>query len=274
MLTHVQPRGTWDLVRDWELVLPPLRPSAEQVARIRQRLEGLDRGCPVAVLGSAPEFRDLLHEMGFPRVHVFDRNRRFHDAMSRMRVHAGAEKLEEGDWFHTLGRFKGRFGAVLSDLTSGNVPYERRAEFYGLITDALRAGGLFCDKLLRHDRPLLPLEGLLDKYSRQPLSLLYVNAFVCETFFCSDLLALRGIIDTSLFYEVLRQRARTPRLRAFVAINKRGMPPGTIWYYGRPWSELEPSYCPSLVPVEDVDEETWSPFHGQARHLVLRKPSS
>lgn len=269
----MQPRGTWDLVRDWELVLPPLRPSAAQIARIRQRLEGLDRACPVAVLGSAPEFRDLFHEMGFARVHVFDRNRRFSEAMSRLRVHAGSEVLEEGDWLHTMRRFQGCFGAVLSDLTSGNIPYELRADFYGLITDALREGGLFCDKLLRHDRPLLPLEGLLEKYDHHPLNLLYVNAFVCETFFCSDLLALRGIIDTSLFYDVLHDRARTPRLRAFVAINKRGMPPGTIWYYGRPWSELAPDYCPALVSVEDVDEEPWSPFYGQARHLVLLKPS-
>jgi len=162
---------------------------------------------------------------------------------------------------------------VLSDLTSGNIAYEQRATFYRLISDALRPGGLFCDKLLVHERALLPLAGLLEKYANSPLNLLTVNQFVCETFFCSDLLLPAGVVDASRCYEVLRARRLSPRLRALVAINKRGMPPGSIWYYGRPWSELAPDYCPQLACVETEEEEAWSPFHGWARQLVLRKPA-
>jgi hypothetical protein len=269
---HMEPSAIWDLVRNWELVLPPLRPSAEQLARIGRHIDGVDRHSPVAVLGSTPEFRDLLHEMGFTEIHVFDRSRRFYDAFTRLRARKSREALEEGDWLDTLGRFRGRFGVVLSDLTSGHMPYERRREFYGLITDALCEGGLFCDKVLAHRQPLLTLEGLMDKYAHRPLNLLYINSFVCEVFFCSELLRLRGVVDSTLFYEVLRDHARTPRLRAFVTMNKQGMPPGSFWYYGRPWSELAPEYCPALLAIEEADEETWSPFYGQARHVVLRKP--
>lgn len=265
-------RATWELVRDWELVLPPLRPSAQQVGRWRLRLEALHRDEPVAVLGSAPEFRDLYHGLGFKRVHVFDRSRRFFDAMSRMRVEPGEETLVEGDWLQTLARFPATFACVLSDLTSGNIAYEQRALFYRLITDALRPGGLFCDKVLVHDRPLLPLDGLLGKYAHRPLNLLTVNEFVCETFFCSDLLAPDGVVDASRCYARLRARSLSPRLRALVAINKRGMPPGSVWFYGRPWSELAAGYCPDLALVEESHEEPGSPLLGWARQRVLQKP--
>jgi hypothetical protein len=254
------------------MVLPPLRPSAAQVARIAAHLKGVARSDPVAVLGSTPEFRDLLYELGFRSIHVFDRSERCYAAMSRLRAQSSPEVLEKGDWLESLARFESHFGAILSDLTSGNVPYADRATFYGLIARALRGGGFFCDKLLSNEQPLLCLDELLDSYAQRPLNLLYINAFVCEVFFCSELLRVRELVDASLFYEVLRERARSPRQRAFVWVNRRTIPPGSLWYYGRPWQQLSPGYCAELTAVDSVDEERWSPFYGRARTLVFRKP--
>src|ERR1035438_1336314 len=92
----------WDSMRTWDLVLPPSRPSATELDRIRSVISLLDHSCPVAILGSTPEFRDLLHECGFGRIFVLDKNRTFFTSMSEARIYDNEESFIEGDWLTTL----------------------------------------------------------------------------------------------------------------------------------------------------------------------------
>ena len=207
----------WDRMESWELVLPPSRPSREHLAWFREQLTHLHPEDPIAILGSTPELCDLLALQGFCDVYVLERNLPFFDQMKQLRVTPPNETLLEGDWMHTLRLCDGRFAAVLSDLTSGNVPYSAQDDFYLLIAQSLRPGGIFCDKLLSHPIPHEHLEDLLAKYETAPLNLDTLNRFNCEVFFCSDLLTRFGRVDTSEFYSHLRGGELGPTNQAIVA---------------------------------------------------------
>src|SRR6266436_7110597 len=199
---------TWDQMQTWNLVLPPSRPSAMQLARIASNIGDLDKTAPIAVLGSTPEFRDMLHEQGFRQIYVLERNVTFHRAMSQLRIYQNPEKLVEGDWRQTLQNYKGVFTLILSDLTMGNIPYDDRSMFYDLVTGALRKGGLFCDKVLTHEGANLSVNKLIEKYALLPLNLLHINYFSCEMLFCSELLDIKEQVDSSLFYSILSERVK------------------------------------------------------------------
>ena len=64
--------------------------------------------------------------------------------------------------------------------------------------------------------------------------------------FCSDLLDIKQLVDTGLFYAILEERVTNRRVRAFVNYAKEMMlyPPDCIWYYGRTWSKLLGDYIP------------------------------
>src|SRR5665213_857374 len=207
---------TWDMMQDWNLVLPPSRPSAAQLSQIVETIRGVDRDNAVAVLGSTPEFRDLLYECGFTNIHVLDRNETFHNAVSAMRVYKNSETFIKGDWLETLPGFRNTFALILSDLTSGNISYDNRAAFYNLIAQSLRVEGLFNDRVLTHPGLNLSIDELLTKYERLPLNLLYANYFSCEMLFCSDLLEINKMVDSSVFYTALMERVKNPRVLAFI----------------------------------------------------------
>lgn len=262
---------TWDLMHNWHLVLPPSRPSHEQLLQIKAVAAGYDRSLPVAVLGSTPEFRDLLHEMGFRAIHVLERNMRFYEAMGAWRVYENPEQVVRGDWRDTLQALSSTYALILSDLTSGNIPYGDRARFYQLISDSLQPGGCFCDKVLTHNNDPLALESLFAKYSCLPVNLMHINAFSCEALFCSELVYTAQVIDSSRFYAELEKRAPDERVAAFVRHAPLITPLGCKWYYGRTWSELESDYCPELVRVQIWDDFSASPYFGRAKIFFLRK---
>src|SRR5947209_2660378 len=120
---------TWDAMVHWDLVLPPSRPSHPQLECIRATLQNVDRAAPVAVLGSTPEFRDLLHECHFRQIYVLDKNRTFYGKMSNVRIYRNPEIFLHGEWLELLPQHSGKFSVILSDLTSGNIPYTQRGCF-------------------------------------------------------------------------------------------------------------------------------------------------
>ena len=258
-------------MKQWDLVLPPSRPSAHQIAALRPHICCIDREKPVAILGSTPEFRDLLFECGFTNVHILERNLTFLSSMSDLRVYSNPETIIHGDWLDTLPESRGRFALILSDLTSGNIPYEDRPRFYDDISNALMPGGLFCDKILTHPGPHIPINILLQRYSDLPLNLLHINNFSSEVFFCSELLNHNQTVDSTLFYQILDERAKHPRVHAFTAKAKSITPPGFVWWYGRPWSELKPSYCPRITLCYEADEDSGSPYAGRLKYCHFQR---
>jgi len=263
---------TWENFKTWELVLPPSRPSASHLDYIRNTIQGVDSTRPVAILGSTPEFRDLLSEMAFQDIYVFDSNPDFYNAMSSLCVYSDTDRLVEGDWLVTLPEFNEYFSVILSDLTIGNVPYQDRAEFYDAIAIALTEGGLFIDKVLTHPSDHLRLQELAKKYSILPLNLLHINFFSCEFLFCSELLDMNGIVDTSLFYDCLKDDLTHPKLQAFLRDCTKITPRDCIWYYGKSWHEVQNTYCSRLKTVQEIEDDVRSPYYGRLKLFCHTKP--
>lgn len=262
---------TWNRMESWELVLPPSRPSQQHLDWFEEQLVDLQRDAPVAVLGSTPELRDLLGRLGFTDVHILEKNLDFLEKMNQLRAWTNAETVKEGDWMQTLPSFGGVFSAILSDLTAGNIQYDSRAEFYNLITDALRPNGIFCDKFLSHPIPHENLGQLLSKYERAPLNLATVNRFNCEVLFCSELLSRFKRVDTSCSFEYLDQLNLGPTNRRIVDLLPKISPAGMTWDYGKPWNEVQQTFDRRLICTDDRPEKETSPYANRLRCLRWEK---
>jgi hypothetical protein len=149
----------------------------------------------------------------------------------------------------------------------GNLPYDRRREFYGSLEDALAPGGVFVDKVLTHPMPNLLLAPLLEKFERCPPNWIHVNEFSCEVLFCSELLDLDQEVNTTRFYEIL-DGCCSPRIRAFCRRAKVITPMGCRWFYGKPWTDLEASYCPRLRRVAIHEDDEGSVYYLRVKHFV------
>ena len=262
---NVQQQG-WDNITTWELVLPPSRPSKMHLDWFRLQLQPRDRAQPIAILGSTPELRDLAFEEGFKHIFVFERNASMYSNMGQLRVHHNSEHWIKGDWLTQLPNYPNTFGAILSDLTSGNIEYEARLDFYQAIATSLAPTGNFLDKVLSHDKPLFEIDEALACYESMPINLDTINRFNCEVFFYSTLIEKFGCVDTTAFYEDLRQRTEIPRLLRILKELPKITPPGMKWYYGQPWTRVS-GYCKrSLALVSEVAEHQSSPY---ARGLRL-----
>ncbi len=236
MSVELKPKmDTWNTIKTWDLVLPPSRPSAYHLSIIKKVISEYvpNHSQAVAVLGSTPEYRDLLAEMGYEKVFILEKSPEFYKLMSTMRIYSNREELIEGDWLETLPTFKDYFALILSDLTMGNIPYESRSLFYQRLSESLIQNGLFIDKVLTHPCEHIKLATLIDKYSELPVNLLHVNYFSCEFFFCSELLELRNMVDSSLFYATLEKELKSEKLHAFLKQVPKITPSGCSWYYGK-----------------------------------------
>jgi hypothetical protein len=262
---------TWDLIINWNLVIPPSRPSKWQLDWISLYVNNLDLSHPVAILGSTPEFRDHLYELGFKNIYVFDKNPVFYQKMSAIRIYRNEEIFVQGDWLDTLDRYPNRFTIILSDLTSGNIAYDKRAKFYWLIAKALTKPGIFCDKELTHPGINYSVLELVDKYMHLPLNLMHVNYFSCEMLFCSTLLDAELCVDSTKFYQTLHNDVRHPRVQGFIQQARLITPTGCFWYYGKKWHELEKDYCDTLKRVDEKNDEPNSPYFGRVKFFVHKK---
>ena len=123
----------WDKVTKWTKVLPPSRPSREHMDWFRKHLQTRKLEGRIGILGSTPELRDLAGKLGFRRVDVLDRDMEVCARMTKLRTGNSEEDLVEGEWRETLAARRGKYNALMSDLTGGNIPYDERDEFYKMI---------------------------------------------------------------------------------------------------------------------------------------------
>jgi len=260
------------IAHNWEYVLPPSRPSFLELQRIQSLLLGLNRNSDIAILGSTAEYRDLLKEQGFSKIYVLDKNKDFYDISKNWCAHdTSYEKLIEGDWLDTLGGYRNCFDVVLSDLTMGNIDYTLRDEFYGLVSQSLRSGGFFVDKVLTNELPLIPLSCICDKYLQLPLNLSTANRFSCEALFCSELLSNEQI-DTTVFYDILRERfSNYPKLLKLIEMSLLITPENCMWYYGKHWNTIERTYIGFYQESPHYIEVPESPYYGRLRHYFHKK---
>ncbi len=261
---------TWDKIDSWMCVLPPSRPSSHQLSLIRSWLEKHDRDAPIGVLGSTPEFVDLLIDLGFQNIIVFEKYLAAYDRMRAFRVHPPFERVVWGDWMHTLPQHLRCFTAILSDLTSGNVPYTHRAQFWDAVRNALSAGGVFIDRVLTGRPSPFCFEAHIESFSDMPINLIAANRFNCEIFFSSDLALPEGIIDTTSFYERIQRHCTSPRLAKLLQLVEKVTPRGCVWWYGKPWNELAPSYFTNYDLLETAAEPR-SSWYLDAAYMYLLK---
>jgi phospholipid N-methyltransferase len=261
----------WNLMSGWDLILPPSRPSVQQLNELKQIAVQISRDNPVAILGATPEFRDLFFELGFKNIYVFDRNEHFYQQISNSRVYTNSEIFVNGDWLNTIEKYDNFFSLIVSDLTMGNVQYDKRKKFYDDISNALKQNGYFYDKVLFHQDNFRTIVELIEKYEKLPVNLLTVNYFSCEFIFCSELLKSNLLVETEEFYNTIIKQTANKKIHKFVELSKIITPPNCIWYYGKNWNEIKNDYCSELSFVNEMDDETESPYFGYLKILTLKK---
>ncbi|MDR2971979.1 MAG: hypothetical protein LBU83_08635 [Bacteroidales bacterium] len=257
---------------NWKYVLPPSRPSEAELQRIRLLLFDMDRKSTIAILGSTVEYRDLLKEMGFESIYIFDKNRSFYDLSKTWCAYdTSNEILIEGNWLTTLDNYPEHFNVVLSDLTMGNIDYSCRYDFYRSISHMITRNGYFIDKVLTNDMPYIPLSLIRKKYIQIPLNLLTANSFSCEALFCSELLN-DGKIDTTKFYDILRSEfSNSPKLLKLIELSHLITPENCVWHYGKGWHKLEKDYISFYIRSSFYMDFLGSPYYGRSRHYFHKK---
>lgn len=260
----------WNFFTGWQNVLPPSRPAAWQIDIIKEYVQ--NSHCKsAAILGSTIEFRDLLAECSIKNIYVFDSNADFYKYISKFRKYSNKEKLILGNWLDTIGDFESYFDIVLSDLTSGNIPYESREKFYHLISKSLSKNGVFIDRILTFSVPLIPLYALIEKYKKLPINKTTVNNFNCEVLFCSTLLDNgKKIVDTNSFYDYLC-KLNIPQITKFVHSCYDITPRNCIWYYKIDWEDERKMYEKTLSIFESYDEPNQSSYYNRAKLFISRK---
>lgn len=257
----------WDKGVDWNNLLPPSRPSNYHINVIRKHLATIDKNHPVAVLGSTPEFRDLYASLGFKNIFILDHSVIFNRRANELRCYSNKETLIVGEWLDTLKQHTG-FAAILSDLTSGNIPYKDQEVFYQGISLSLRPDGFFIDKVLTNEAEFVPLDELDKKYAQLPYNLETLNYFSCEYFFCSELTKQFGMTDVNKFYAILDKRFKHPVLRKFLQNTLRITPRGGLWFYGKPWDHIRQNYFRNLKLIKSHLEPYGSPYYKRMRIII------
>jgi hypothetical protein len=264
----------WGAFKTWDLVLPPNRPTDRFVEIICREAALLPRKDRAAVLGATPELRDLAHRLGFHEVVVFDRDREFYNQMSQSLSPAllANERLVYGDWLATLPEARCVFDLVLSDLTSGNLPYVARRAYYGGIAASLDDEGIFIDRALVHDFQLEQLSVLQTKYYFKPCNLCTFNNFSSDFLFCSELLRGKDTVDSSEFYYLLAQQfGGDAHLEALLRGSRLITPEGSLWYYGRPAREIWDGYSSAFSKIKVERDELNTVFSGKTRIIICSR---
>lgn len=260
----------WDVLTTWQCVLPPSRPDNWQLSIIKEHLTAY-KNPVVAVLGATIEFRDLLAECNISKVYVFEKNHHYFTEISQYRKHKNDEMLVWGDWLTTIKNYEGKFDVILSDLTSGNISYEQRDNFYKYISSALTPKGVFIDRILTKPNQFISEEFLIEKYKRLPATNRNANDFNCEFLFCSTLLDNdENVVNSSHFYDHLLS-LQNSQINQFVNLCYLITPRNCIWWYSKPWYEEKIIYERYLSIVESYDEPITSAYFGRAKLFLSKK---
>lgn len=145
--TRAEARSIWEgNARKWPFATSPWRPSAGDVA-IYRRLAAPKAGGRALVLGSTPELRDLLAELGAAAV-LIDSSRAMFEATSRLlrRADPSTEIWIEADW-REVDLPASSFDFVLGDMIWWGVSVATQFQLRDAIHSALTPDGLFCGRM-------------------------------------------------------------------------------------------------------------------------------
>lgn len=244
----------WDaLARSWSNFLSPCRPDKEDLEAIQEHLQRrISNGEPcgrLLILGSTPEFRDLIPQMGID-VTIIDQNQSMVDFMQRLQLAPNSkETVVLEDWFSYLPKAEKQFDVILCDLTQSNIPYDKRQEFYRSVASALVPGGEFIDRIYKYDEPdmCVPLESIADRIkSSFGCDLVTMNE-ILYWLLISDRVLEHGTAQLGQLYHELVSIDNDRRVRRAAEYLQEYLAPGSVtWWWGRPWSVLSSDYPASL----------------------------
>lgn len=235
----------------------------------------LSRDCPVAIMGSTPEFRDLAISMGFNRIVVVDRSDEFSRRMTHLMSFSGrdVEEVKIESWQEHFTGASEDYGAILSDLTLGNIPYVERRGLYDAIRNSLLPGGIFIDKVLTNEASRISMSEIRARFGEMPVNLETVNRFNCLALFCSDLYPAGELDSDKLYDQLSAELGQDPRLLHFNELCQRITPRGMRWHYGRPWSEVAEDYVTGMELICRVPQPETSPYWGHAYQFIHKRRS-
>jgi len=263
--------NSWSKYNSWQSVTPPSRPAEWQIDVCRNILSDRPKTSEIAVLGSTIEYRDLLAELGFEQVYIFERNKDFFDYITPFAKKELHECLIVGNWLDTLKNYKNNFEVVLSDLTSGNIPYTCRDTFYSIISNSLATNGMYIDRLLTKSLPFINLSVLIEKYKSLPITNKTVNSFNCEVLFCSTLLNNKEhVVDTTKFYDYLLS-LNIPRISEFVVACYEITPRDCVWWYSPNWNIEKRQYESFFEIIDSLEEPDDSEYFGRVKLFISKK---
>ena len=260
----------WKNMDQWYTVLPPSRPTLEELNRIELYLDNIERNEPIAILGSTPEFRELIFRLGFEKRFIIDKSKDFYQRMGKLIPNSvqSNEFFLNGEWTNILGEYNEYFKVILSDLTMGNIPYNEREAFYSNLSKSLSKGGLFIDKVLAFDFTIPSLYDLFDKYEKMPINLRTINDFSSEVLFCSELVKKKNIVDSTEFYQIIREGNYSEKIKFFADAAHMITPEGFTWGYGVEWKVLEPEYKKFYESqIVYLEEDVNSPYYHRTKQF-------
>lgn len=263
--------NTWQNFTNWQAVTPPSRPADWQLDLIKRELLSFHKESKIAILGSTIEFRNLLAEIGYKNIFIFERNQSFYDYITKFAKYELNETIVSGNWLDTLKEFKQFFDIILSDLTSGNIPYERRNDFYRSISNALLPSGIYIDRILTKSLPLIQLEHLISKYEKMEVTNQSVNSFNCEVLFCSTLLDNENhMVDTNVFYDYLLS-LNNGRISEFVMACYEITPRDCVWWYNMDWKVESDLYQRYFKIRKEFADPPDSEYYIRAKLLISER---
>jgi len=158
----------------WErYYTPPGRPSEQAIniykGFVRKAVGGIKRQPRALVLGSTPELRDLLKELGC-RVAIVDINLEMILAMTELLEMKNQEEIMvRGNWISTP-LASHYFDVVLGDIVLSNVPAESQEQFLKEIIRILKPRGYFITKMevIPNDWAREDFDAVLNRYAKIP----------------------------------------------------------------------------------------------------------
>lgn len=255
---------------DWGLVLPPSRPGESILRLIEAFIVERPHVTEACVLGATPEYRDILARAGIHGT-IVDRSPDFFGYATQLCAQPRVETVIYADWLTELPRHAGRFDLILSHLTHGNVPFDRKSQFFEAVRNALRPGGIFIDYVLNLQGDGYDVESVTRLFSRRPINLLVANDFNCQAIFQSSHIRDLGVVDTSAIHGLYDGEAVDPCVRTLDTLANKITPRGMTWYYAFDRPENQFGYYDGYRILMSWPEPQTSPYYGVATLQFLSK---
>ncbi len=178
VLTKKRKKINYDIANKWKNQSPPIRPSKydldvfEKVLDEKIKEKGKD--IKVLILGSTPEFRDLINEKGLT-AYVSDYSEDNYKALSLLKKTKGKEVFINQDWVNLKSELK--FDLIFAEASLNMVNPQGVESILKNVVSLLKSDGLFISKTWqRISKEGLSIKNILDIYRTKYKNLTLYNS--------------------------------------------------------------------------------------------------